>query len=355
MSSLTQAAGISRLVIKFGLIALAVLIVGRVVLSYSLRIYKQLNPAPPPPPTYGFGTILPDLKFPLSEYDNPDEIILETADGSLPPVPLSMRVYQVQTSRPNLLALDQASQKALGFGFTQEPIRLNESVYRWSQVEKLSDGQNYPLTLLYRIYDGTFEYTLNWTVNQSFLLTQSLPSQTQAIRQVEQYLSQQNLIPDDMPQDNWVTTYLRWIGGDYAPTSSLSEADFVRVDLFRNKLEDLYPSVTSKPGVGSISAITSGLNQRDGLVKVQYNYFYINQDSPETYPTKSAAEALTELRDGKGYLARFGLDRKKATIRRVYLAYYESYEPQQYYQPVWVFEGDDNFLAYVPALRRLAQ
>jgi len=34
----------------------------------------------------------------------------------------------------------------------------------------------------------------------------------------------------------------------------------------------------------------------------------------------------------------------------VYLAYYDSLDPQTYLQPVFVFEGDDDFLAYVPAV-----
>ncbi len=37
-------------------------------------------------------------------------------------------------------------------------------------------------------------------------------------------------------------------------------------------------------------------------------------------------------------------------VRNVYLAYYDSFEPQTYMQPVFVFEGDDNFQALVPAV-----
>ena len=39
-----------------------------------------------------------------------------------------------------------------------------------------------------------------------------------------------------------------------------------------------------------------------------------------------------------------------ATVRTVTLAYYDSLDPQNYLQPVFVFEGDDGFLAYVPAV-----
>jgi len=34
----------------------------------------------------------------------------------------------------------------------------------------------------------------------------------------------------------------------------------------------------------------------------------------------------------------------------VYLAYYDAGVPTDYYQPIIVFEGDQDFLAYVPAI-----
>jgi hypothetical protein len=38
------------------------------------------------------------------------------------------------------------------------------------------------------------------------------------------------------------------------------------------------------------------------------------------------------------------------TIRNIFLAYFESEEPQNYLQPIFVFEGDKNFTAYVSAV-----
>ncbi|KKQ73667.1 MAG: hypothetical protein US95_C0050G0001, partial [Candidatus Woesebacteria bacterium GW2011_GWB1_38_5] len=37
-------------------------------------------------------------------------------------------------------------------------------------------------------------------------------------------------------------------------------------------------------------------------------------------------------------------------IRKVYLAYYDPDQYTEYYQPVIVFEGDDDFTAYVSAI-----
>ena len=37
-------------------------------------------------------------------------------------------------------------------------------------------------------------------------------------------------------------------------------------------------------------------------------------------------------------------------IRKIYLAYFEPATLTNYLQPVFVFEGDDNFVAYVSAV-----
>jgi len=40
----------------------------------------------------------------------------------------------------------------------------------------------------------------------------------------------------------------------------------------------------------------------------------------------------------------------QVTIRNIYLAYFEPVTLTNYLQPIFVFEGDNNFVAYVPAI-----
>jgi hypothetical protein len=44
------------------------------------------------------------------------------------------------------------------------------------------------------------------------------------------------------------------------------------------------------------------------------------------------------------FLASFG------TVRKIYLAYYDAGVYTEFYQPVFVFEGDKDFVGYVPAV-----
>src|SRR5690348_11287393 len=63
--SLTQVASVARKSILAGGIALAILVVSRFFLDSLVTYWKITHPAPPPPPTHGFG-ILPKIAFPKS-------------------------------------------------------------------------------------------------------------------------------------------------------------------------------------------------------------------------------------------------------------------------------------------------
>jgi len=52
---------------------------------------------------------------------------------------------------------------------------------------------------------------------------------------------------------------------------------------------------------------------------------------------------------GEGYIAS-GQNLERAVIRSVELAYFDDFEYQPFLQPIYVFKGDDNFLAYVSAI-----
>ena len=135
-----------------------------------------------------------------------------------------------------------------------------------------------------------------------------------------------------------------------AAAESLSEADFVKVDLFRAELEPGFENITSAADKGVIQVIVSGSrNQGERVVQVQYDYFPVDTSRVETYPIKTGVMAWDELVNGGGYI----ISSKKEgveTIRSATLGYFDSYEPQNFLQPVYIFEGDDGFKAVVHAV-----
>ena len=95
--------------------------------------------------------------------------------------------------------------------------------------------------------------------------------------------------------------------------------------------------------------LSGSSNAKKRVLQFTYTYWPIDYQTTATYSLKTSQQAWQELQAGGGYLLSIPKT-LVVTVRNVYLAYYDSISPQTYLQPIFVFEGDDGFVAYVPAL-----
>jgi len=341
MPSLTETAGVSRQVIKWGIVGLIGLMIGRAVIGGLIAWYKATHPVIPPP-TMGFGR-LPELEFPVNE--RPELTYrLETVTGRLPKMPEQAEVLLMSFERPNLLAMERSIKEAGNLGFKDQPEKLSDLSYRWRIATPI------PSSLTMMIYDGRFEWNTDWTLDPNFLVKKTLPQQTQAVKESRDYLRKIGESADDLPEKSAKVSYLKGLSGNFLPATSLSDADFIQVDLFRSNYQDKYPFVTPDPAKGLVRVILSGNSKAGRVVKMEFNYFVIEYNTFETYPLKTPEAAWAELTNGGGYIAKVDRGVSEAIVRRVELAYYDSFTPQHYSQPVYLFTGDNNFVAYVAAI-----
>ncbi len=134
------------------------------------------------------------------------------------------------------------------------------------------------------------------------------------------------------------------------PALSLSESDLIKINIYRKNFDDL-PTVTQKEKQANVWFMLSGSELKgDQVIAAEYHYYSVDEERYATYPIKTAQEAWDELNSGRGYIINLGDNQNTATIRQVYLAYFDPGQYVEYYQPVVVFEGDNDFVAYVPAV-----
>lgn len=344
MASLIETAHYTRKVIQYGAIGLVVLIVGRMIVGGAASYWRKLHPPPPPPPTVGFSK-LPPLVFP--DTDRPQlTFTLETVSGGVPMISDRGTVYFMPVARPNLLALERATQTAASLGFIFPPEPLSERTYRFSRTSPL------PSRFDIDIITGSFDLRVDWFANLAFLQQRFLPDQEQAITEVKNYLRAASLLPDDLANGEARVTPLKAFGQGYQQAVSISEANFIQVDLFRTPLGDgILPVITPISGEGIVRVILSGSrSQGERFVFVKYDYFPVDTTNSHTYPLRSSESAWQELQQGGGHIVSFPRDKTTVTVRTVGLGYYDAFEPQNYLQPVYIFSGDDGFLAVVPAV-----
>jgi len=268
-----------------------------------------------------------------------------TIEGIPPNLPDRANVYFMPQPGPNLLAADLAKERARKIGFDQEPTRLSPTLYRF-------EGKTDPPTVLeLDIIFGNFKLSYPYQTDQELFNVDHLPPASQAISLAKNFLAAFESLPSDLAEDKAVVDYLRFDGEKLVPVVAFSEAQFLRVNLFRKSLDDL-PVLPPNPKQSLVNLLLScSPDSRKKIVEVNYTYNQIERQTFSAYPLKSSAQAWQELQAGQGYIANLGRNEsKKIAIRRIYLAYFEPPTPQKFLQPIFVFEGDNDFYAYVAAV-----
>ncbi|MBU0576221.1 hypothetical protein KJ654_00980 [Patescibacteria group bacterium] len=342
--TLTEATHLGRLLIKYGGITLAVLIVGRIFFTSLIAFWRAINPPPPPPPTVGFGR-LPAIMFPkqLTE-SKPASYTLETPTGTTSVFGDRAKVFLMLRSTPSLLADQRAKQIASIYNFVFEPDVLGANIYRWKKSQPLE------MQLQMNIFNNHFELTSNYASKPELLSNSKLPDDYEAVQRVKNFLKNADLLPEDVATAAGEILYMKSLGGEFKEAVSFSDADFLQVDLNRIPIDGVYRMYGPMGYRGAIHAVISGAFQgNNSIVELDYTYQAVDYQQRETYPIRTSQQAYQILKSGEAYIANLG-NQETVVIRKVSLGYFEAKEEQDYLQPIYVFEGDGGFLAYVAAV-----
>ncbi len=340
MNTLTDTAFWARQIIKYGIIFLVGLILLRIAWQVGFGIYRHFFPEPPPKPTVQFGK-LPKLDFPAQEGIPKFTYTPELSEGNLPTAPESVSVFVQTPPRPSLVALDQARVVARKLDFTTGEESLSDTLYRWRR-------EDVPATLEMNIITGAFSISYDLNVDSTPLSFRP-PNSEIAAADIRSYLSSANIFPEDFSEGQTNSLFLKNQNGQLVPALSLSDANFVRIDFLRANYNDL-PVVTPSFKNGNVWFLVTGASSERKIIAGEYHYFSAQAEGSSTYPIKTSQVAFDELNQGQGFIVNPGSNANNVIIRRVYLAYYDNNKSQQFFQPVYVFEGDNGFIAYVPAV-----
>lgn len=343
--TLTKTTEVGRLIIKFGGIALIILMVGRMVINGVTVLWNATHPEPPPPPTQGYGP-LPVIDFgDTGSSIRPQSYVLELP-GAFPQVPDRAVVYYQPQEHISLLSLEETQDLVGRLGFTTEPVSLGEQLYRWRKNGVLN------ASIEIDTVTKNLEYQTDYLSRPELQINNDLPTSFDAVQTVKQFLSSADLLPADLATATGETKFLKISGGTLQEAVSLSDAQAVRVNIFRTPLNGI-ASYAADGQTGLISATVASLNGKPTVIDLRRNYATLDYLTVHTYPLRSPQEAFEELKAGAGHIA--AAQRSDvAIIRAVTLGYFESID-QLFLQPIYIFSGDNGFMGYAPALSKSAQ
>lgn len=345
MASLTEVSTITRKVIRYGTYLVILLILGRLAFIGAKALYGRLFPEPPPKPTVVFGK-LPALPFPEKHVPNNLSYTLETPDAKLPVFPEQIEVYFMPPGSSLLGGLDAAKKRASSMGFNPNGKILLESVPNVYIFQK----DNAPSHLTMNIVTGIF--SISYDINSDPSVIGKLPPAAEvAISNARSFFSRAGVLEDDL-KERASHEFLRIEGGQFVPAVSLSEADLTKVNLYRSSYAEDIPAVTQEYSEANVWVLLGGAGGNRQVIAAEYHYYPVDEEQVGTYPLITAGQAWEDLKSSKAHIPSEGgaADGANITIRRVYLAYYDAGQYTEFYQPVIVFEGDNDFAAYVPAV-----
>lgn len=344
MASLTSASVTARKIVKYSLGIITFIVLARLTFLSGVNLYEKFFPDPPPKPTVRFG-ILPPLLFEQKESEGELNFILETVDGTLPAFVEQADVYLMPQPLSGIQAVERARATAGSLGFEKEGRELVETVYLFSKNQS-------PSTLTMNIVTNVFSisYDLNATPQ---IFDQIPPTPESASSQVKALLRNAELLKD-LETGAVTHQFLRVESGELVEAISLSEANIIKINLFRQEYgqgEVKLPSVTQDSKESNVWFMLTGSNKNSQIIAGEYHLFPIDTEKTSTYPIKTSQQAWEDLNNGNALIVNRGDNEDgRITIRNIYLAYYDPGQYTEFYQPVAVFEGDNGFVAYVPAV-----
>lgn len=339
MATLTEISFYTRKGLVWTGIALVIIMLIPVTVSTSKSIYLKLNPPPPPPPTVRYGK-LPALIFPSTPGGKPT-FTLQTIQGGLPKLPNVGKVYLVGINKSRLLELDRAKQRARILGFTNDPVSIDDLTYKFTHPTLAA-------TLVVNLVSGGFSYQYNYLKDKPIFVPALLPTTDQAGGLAREFLTSLGQLPDDLAAGTAKSVYeIATYSGQMVESPSYSLANMVRVDLYRQDKDGLNV-VTAGGNSSPVNALITGSSQiNKKVVSANYQYSSVVGNDFATYPLETVDQAWAALNAGKGYVNQ---NIPNAVIRKVSLGYYESNDPQEFLQLVFVFSGDGGVQALVQAV-----
>ncbi len=297
-------------------------------------------PPPEPAPQVSFGR-LPKMFMPQG-IKKDFKYSVDTLTGDLPQFPSQVKVFKTVFNEPDILAVQRADERIKNLGFNIGPEQLSDTVYRWRSDEALNKNLIVSLKLPEFVLSSTF-------ISDQSVLAGELPTEAGAVEIAKGFAQALSFYPEDIDEGKTKTQLLTIDGsGVIIPATSFSRAKLISVYFFQKDIEDI-PVVYPQGGLSTMNfTVASGVR---GAEVIDSRFFYQKiSDEGATYPIKTAANAFDELKTNKAFIVSHSGNDLGVLIKKVYLGYYIEGRAQDFLVPVIVFEGNNNFFAYVPAV-----
>ena len=306
------------------------------------KIIKSSQPPKIEPASVAFGKLpKPALKSLVLSGESVS-YSLETTTGTLPTMPNKVKVYKLAEPQASFLSLEKTKSLARKLGFQTPPREVSPSLYFWQE-----EGRS----LRANTVTGNFE--IDTDISQMTLSVGDLPAPGEIKSTAKGYLDGKGLLKSGFEIGSAEVVLIKKSGPSLTRALSLSETSLARIDFFRAIKEDeaTIPVLPQNQKNGLVAIFYVGVGSNN-FPKVKFTAWDYDFEKGETYPLRPLSTAWQEVKNGQGYVTHLqyqgsdsletlnSLTVSNIEVRKVYLAYFDDENIQNFLQPIYVFEGD---------------
>ncbi|MCX7955978.1 MAG: hypothetical protein N2593_02660 [Patescibacteria group bacterium] len=318
------------------------------IIFYSFKLfllYSELNKPKPAIAPKNFGRInAPEILDSTSSANF--SFILDNIEGKPVTTTDSAKVYFVPKSSTRFGYREKIYLMAKTFGFDTEKNThrlVDNFAFFEDDIKKL------------KIDITNFNFTFESIPNKNYILNYQthIPSEKEIENKAIDFLRKINKYPDELAKGISKIIYIKYDPNfeSYVNVENKKDANLIEVDFYR-QYPDGVPVFSPKFFNSQNYVVLMFLNENNDyqVIKSQIAFFEKSDSQYDIYPIKSAELAWEELIKGKGKVVAATLGKKDIVIKKIEIGYYDFDSYQSFLQPVYLFLGEDNFAAYVPAI-----
>ena len=314
---------------------------------YSIKLTLTILEANKTVPTFTnqiFGKVGPP-EIPGSSSSAGLKFTLDTIEGTPITATDTAKVFFLPEYNPRFGYVEKIYLMAKGFGFDTEVVKhqLTGKIATFSDQEK---------TLTIDI--SNFNFKFDRKVDNSLFTSPdiSIPMKTVIENKAIDFLKKIGRYPEELGKGTTKLIYMKYnpINQNFVNVEKNFQAQLVEIDFYRPNIDD-FDIVTPKFSNSQNYVVMIFQGTDFQIIKSQIAFFEKSEEQIGTYWIKTGEEAWSELNNGMGFVVSGTEGEKNISIKKMKFRYFDPDIYQNYLQPVYVFTDDNNFAAYVPAVK----
>lgn len=301
----------------------------KTVVTYTDQIFGKVSLPEIPGSTSSAG-----LKFTLDTIEGVPITATDTA-----------KVYFLPQNNPRFGYSEKIYLIAKSFGFDTEVVKhkLNGRIATFVDDTKT-------LTIDISNFNFKFDRKVDNQLFTSSPLT--IPMKTVIENKAIDFLKKIGRYPEELGKGTTKVTYLKFnpINQNFVNVEKSSQAQLVEIDFWRPNI-DIFEIVTPKFFTSQNYVIMLFQGDEFQIIKSQISFFEKSEEQVGTYLVKTGEEAWSELNNGLGMVVAGTKGQNDIKIKSMKLSYFDPDVYQNYLQPVYVFLGEGDFVAYLSAIK----